>query len=64
MNTWIDPAIQHIPPYDVIAAIREWRGDKADETLHQLTYHPLEDFWSVYVHGMFVGIERDGYIHS
>ena len=54
----------HIPPYAVIASIRGSFPDKAEEILHQLRYHPGDDFWSFYMHGMFVGVERDGYIHT
>lgn len=54
----------HIPPYAVIAALYTFNSTKAEEWLTQLRYHPGDDNWSFTLHGMFVGVERDGYIHT
>lgn len=32
--------------------------------LAELRYHPLDGMWSFCIHGIFVGVEADGYIHS
>lgn len=54
-----------IPPILVIKAIRVWLGDKADKAIEELKYDSLCDYWYLpNWNGMYVGIERDGYIHS
>lgn len=59
---------KHIPPFAVIEALRNFRGAKAEDDLTRLRYHPGDDFWSFVMNTtlgtIFVGIERDGYIHS
>jgi hypothetical protein len=57
----IDPSV---PPVAVLEAIRDSFPKNAEKIISELRYHHGDDFWSFNIHGMFVGCERDGYIHS
>lgn len=50
-----------------MAAIRRSFGSvegQADSIIQSLRWHGGDEFWSFVRWGMFVGVERDGYVHS
>ena len=53
----------HAPPA-VLDAIRVCFPANEQEILRELRYHYGEDMFSFNRWGMFVGVERDGYIHT
>jgi hypothetical protein len=58
--------LQHwkmLPLPKVQESIRKSFKDSED-ILSKIIYHPLDNYWSFNIHGMFVGIEQDGYIHT
>lgn len=59
------------PPQAVIDAIRQAFGSRdgqlmgqAEDIIKNLRYYPGDDLWGFTRWGMFVGVERDGYIHT
>lgn len=54
----------HAPPA-VLDAIADAFPARVQSILADLRRHgSFDDFWSFQFAGMFVGVERDGYIHS
>ena len=52
-------------PQEVIDAVTNWVGeDKAPEILASLRWNSLDNYYWIERHGMHIGIELDGYIHS
>lgn len=53
-------------PLEVVNAIEAFASswEKYEEILKNLRHHPFEGFWSFDFAGMFVGVEKDGYIHT
>jgi hypothetical protein len=52
------------PSETVVNAIREAFPKSCDEILANMKYYPGDDFWGFSIHGIFVGVEQSGYIHS
>lgn len=63
-NTDSSPTDPSVPPPAVLSAIRESCFKDPEAIIASLRYHALDDFWSFERHGQFVGIERDGYLHT
>ena len=53
-----------IPDETIQTAIREAFPKSADAILADLKYDTLNRNWFFYLHGTYVGVEHDGYIHS
>lgn len=52
------------PPDIVLEAIKKAFPTHADDIIKELKYDSLCDFWHFNRWGTFIGVERDGYIHS
>jgi hypothetical protein len=59
-----DLYLRGVAPYAVVEAIQSAFPMHADEILASLRYHPGDGFWSFTRWGMFVGVERDGHVHT
>lgn len=58
-------AIQATTPNEIIqAAIRNAFPKDAEAILADLKYDTLNGNWYFWRHGVYVGVEHDGYIHS
>jgi len=53
-----------IPNEAIKASIRKAYPDDAEAILADLKYDTLNRNWFFYRHGMYVGVEDDGYIHT
>lgn len=53
-------------PMEVVESVANWARTEElfQSTLKSLRYHTGDNFWSFTTHGMFVGIEPDGYMHT
>jgi len=62
----LDQTREPFVPEEVIASVASWARtpELFESTLKALRYHSGDQFWSFTTHGMFVGIEPDGYMHT
>jgi len=56
--------VKNQAPAEVLESIINSFPENCEAILKELLYHPGDDYWSFVRWGIFVGIERDGYIHS
>ncbi len=65
MRDWKEELYQAgMVPYVVIESIRKRHPGEAESILTRLSYHSLGGYWGFEWAGMFVGIEKDGYMHT
>jgi hypothetical protein len=56
--------VREQPPAIVLENVINAFPNEATRILRELRYSALSDYWSFNLCGMYVGVERDGYIHS
>lgn len=52
------------PSEVVVKSIKEQYPQEADSILEELKYDSIMGCWCFILNGMFLGVEKDGYIHS
>ena len=48
----------------VAEAVKDAFPKSADEILGKIRLYQGDEFWGFTIHGIFVGVELDGFIHS